>query len=70
MNIDYSKMPGRKLEKIDFEQSEFEPIVSIVTAYYNSQKYIEQTANSILNQTFPFWEWIIVDDRFNRKRSN
>lgn len=62
MKIDYSKMPGRKLEKIEFANQNMEPIISIVTAYYNSQKYIEQTANSILNQTFPFWEWIIVDD--------
>ena len=52
MNIDYSKMPGRKLEKIEFANQNFEPIISIVTAYYNSQKYIEQTANCILNQTY------------------
>lgn len=62
MNIDYTKTPGRKLEKIKFESEEFEPIISIITPYYNSQKYIEETANCILNQTFPFWEWIIVND--------
>lgn len=67
MNIDYSKMPGRKLEKIEFENQDLEPVVSIVTAYYNSQKYIEQTANSILNQTFPAWEWIIVNDGSTEK---
>lgn len=69
MNIDYSKMPGRKLEKIEFANQDFEPIISIVTAYYNSQKYIGQTANSILNQTFPFWEWIIVDDGSTEKEA-
>lgn len=69
MNIDYSKMPGRKLEKIEFTNQDFEPIISIVTAYYNSQKYIEQTANSILNQTFPAWEWIIVDDGSTEKEA-
>lgn len=69
MNIDYSKMPGRKLEKIEFKNEEFEPIVSIVTAYYNSQNYIDQTAKSILNQTFPFWEWIIVDDGSTEKEA-
>ena len=62
MNINYSKMPGRQLEKIEFENQEFDPIISIITPYYNSQKYIEQTAKCILNQTFPFWEWIIVND--------
>jgi len=62
VNINYSKTPGRKLEKIEFCNENFDPIVSIITAYYNSHKYIEQTANCVLNQTFPFWEWIIVDD--------
>lgn len=36
--------------------------VSIITPTYNSKKFIESTANSVLNQTFKDWEWIIVDD--------
>ena len=61
--IDYSLNPGKELNKIEFELDEKkEPIISIITPYYNSQKYIEETANSIFNQTFPYWEWIIVDD--------
>ncbi len=39
-----------------------EPIISIITPYYNAQDYIEETAKSVLNQTFPYYEWIIVDD--------
>ena len=64
MNIDYKLSPGRKLEKLSFEDDiqKIEPVVSIITPYYNGEKYIEQTANSILNQTFPYFEWIIVDD--------
>ena len=62
MNIDYKKTPGIKLEKIKFEKEEFEPIISVITPYYNGQKYITETANCILNQTFPFWEWVIIDD--------
>lgn len=63
LKFDYSLNPGRKLEKIEFEIEESqEPIISIITPYYNAQKYIEETANSILNQTFPYWEWIIIDD--------
>ena len=55
--------PGRKLEKIKFIEGQIDnPIVSIITPYYNAGKYIEETANSILNQTFPYFEWIIVDD--------
>lgn len=38
------------------------PLVTIVTSFYNSEEYMDETVNSVLNQTFPFWEWIIVDD--------
>lgn len=38
------------------------PEVSIITANYNSEKYITQTINSIIKQTFTNWEMIIVDD--------
>lgn len=37
-------------------------LISIITPVYNSSKYIEQTINSVLNQTYQNWEWIIVDD--------
>ena len=63
LKIDYKQYPGKKLNKINFEiDKNQKPIISIITPYYNSQKYIEETANSILNQTFPYWEWVIVDD--------
>ncbi len=38
------------------------PIVSIITPIYNSEKTIEETINSVLNQTFKEFELIIVDD--------
>lgn len=63
MKINYKLMPGKQKNKIEFEENiEKKPIVSIITPYYNGEKYIDQTANSILNQTFPFFEWIIIDD--------
>ncbi len=39
-----------------------EPEVSIITPVFNGQKYIDQVLNSILNQTFSNFEWIIIDD--------
>jgi glycosyltransferase involved in cell wall biosynthesis len=63
LKIDYRLNPGRELNRENFEiDLKQKPLISIVTPYYNSQKYIEETANSIFNQTFPYWEWIIVDD--------
>ena len=70
MTIDYSMYPGRKLEKIEFENEDYKkPIISIITPFYNSKKYIEETANSVLNQTFSNFEWIIIDDGSTDKES-
>lgn len=39
-----------------------EPLVSIITPLYNSEKYIAETIESVLDQTYSNWEMIIVDD--------
>lgn len=38
------------------------PRLSIVTPVYNAAKTLEQTAATVLAQTFPDWEWILVDN--------
>lgn len=38
------------------------PEVSIITANYNCERFIEVTIQSVLSQTFTDWEMIIVDD--------
>ncbi len=37
-------------------------LVSIITPSYNSSKYIAETIESVLNQTYTNWEMIITDD--------
>jgi len=37
-------------------------LVSIITPCYNSAEFIEETIQSVLNQTNPNWEWLITDD--------
>lgn len=60
-NFDFSKQPGKYIEDIKRINSG-KPLISIITAIYNGKEYFEQTYNSVQNQTFPFWEWIIVND--------
>lgn len=37
-------------------------LVSIILPVFNSEVYIEQCVNSVLNQEYKYWELIIVDD--------
>lgn len=60
---DYNQQPGKIVNSKNISKLEnFRPLVSIVTSYYNSNEFMRQTINCVLNQTFQNWEWIIVDD--------
>lgn len=65
MEFDYSKQPGLTLYDRNLV-TDGEPLVSIVTPYYNGSEFIEQTYRCVLNQTFPWFEWIIVNDGSTR----
>ena len=43
-------------------------LVSIITPCYNSEKYISNAIQSVINQKYKKWEMIIVDD-FSKDRS-
>jgi teichuronic acid biosynthesis glycosyltransferase TuaG len=38
------------------------PYIDIIIPVYNSEKYIQNTVNSVLNQTYKYWRLIIIDD--------
>lgn len=40
----------------------WKPLVSVITPSYNTRDYIEDTVHSVLDQSHPHWEMIIVDD--------
>ena len=58
--------PGRKLYN-NREYVETFPLISVIVPFYNSEKFIEQTIKSILNQTFPSYEILIIDDGSTNK---
>jgi teichuronic acid biosynthesis glycosyltransferase TuaG len=45
--------------------SKIQPLVSIITPAFNSEKYIAASLTSVQEQSFKNWEHIIVDDNSN-----
>ena len=43
------------------------PKVSVITPMYNSESFISETINSVLNQTHLNWELLLIDDCSNDK---
>ena len=37
-------------------------LISVIMAAYNAEKTIEQAMRSVLNQTYPHWELLVIDD--------
>jgi glycosyltransferase involved in cell wall biosynthesis len=44
-------------------QNNYQPLISIITICFNSAKTIRQTMESVLNQTYSNFEYIIVDGK-------
>ena len=66
--FNFSIEPG--VEKYDDrDYNEKEPVISVIIPFYNGKKYIEQTVISVLNQTFPYYEILIIDDGSKDKES-
>ena len=58
--------PGRKLYN-NREYVETFPLISVIVPFIIAKKFIEQTIKSILNQTFPCYEILIIDDGSTNK---
>lgn len=70
MDFDYRLEPGRKLKKQEELQEAIEPQITVITPFYNTKKeLIVGTANAVLNQTYPCFEWLIIDDGSTNEES-
>ncbi len=67
--MNYKNRPGEKLCSIGALKNKEKPVISIVTPFYNGGDTLIETANSVRNQTYPYFEWIIVDDGSKDKSS-
>jgi glycosyltransferase involved in cell wall biosynthesis len=43
-------------------RSAAEPLVSVITPVYNTEKYLAECIESVLNQTYENWQYVIVDN--------
>src|SRR5690242_12850241 len=41
------------------------PLVSVIMSVYNSEQWLKLAIDSIIQQTYPNWELIIIDDASN-----
>lgn len=51
---------GKNIKKLN--QISGSPIITVLMSVYNGQKYLVDAVNSILNQTFTHFEFLIIDD--------
>lgn len=52
----------KSLMKYELKNIFEEPLLSIITPFYNTNEIFHETAKTILNQSFQQFEWIIVND--------
>lgn len=67
--FNYKLYPGRNKDIIEYEEENLKTEITIVMPFFNGKQYIDETINCVLNQTFPYWELIIVDDGSTEKES-
>lgn len=68
MKYSFEYQPGNRKIKRNVITNE-QPLISVITPFYNAGEYFEQTYNCVINQSFPWFEWIIIDDGSTDKNS-
>lgn len=68
IDFNYKLEPGKNKEELR-KYINFRKVISIITPAWNPTDYLYQTANCILNQTYPYFEWLIIDDGSTNKES-
>ena len=64
-NPDFANLPSLDARpRFPYRAAEavLQPVVSVITPYYNTDEVFPETARSLFNQSFQEWEWVIVND--------
>lgn len=66
--FDFSLEPGKEISN-RISKNSGKPLISVITTFGKNlgEKYLYQMYISLKNQTFPYWEWIIVSNRVESK---
>src|SRR5450759_4182220 len=64
-NPDFKNLPSsdaRPRFPYRLADTPLQPVVSVITPYYNTDEVFAETARSLFDQSFQEWEWVIVND--------
>jgi len=61
VNSSDPKCGGRRIQGYSKQSRPDNPLVSIITAVYNGEQFLGQTVASIVEQTYPNFEYIVID---------
>lgn len=61
-DFDFTKQPGKNRDKEELKYQKQEAVISVIMPFYNDKRYVRQAVTSVLNQTFPYFELLIIDD--------
>jgi glycosyltransferase involved in cell wall biosynthesis len=53
---------GRQKPERRFGNMNRQPLVSIITIFWNAERFLSEAIGSVLSQSYPHWELLLVDD--------
>lgn len=74
-DMNYSLKPYSELRAYynyqleDLSTAEERAVITILTPFFNSGKYIHDVAKSVFGQSFQLFQWVIVNDASTDKKS-
>lgn len=64
--FDFNKIPGLE-RKQKLKPKKVKPLITIYTIVTSKVENVDTLVNSVLNQTFPYFNWVIIDTTKNKK---